>query len=179
LIVFNDTGDPIGRLTEYLDALDDHIQAVDGELHREVDNRLTLLHLHAFAGMLIAPSFAAIGRDGMTAPIWSIVRQIPGAPYSLAALMFTGAVILGIATTYRNLRWETVGLVMILAWYAILTVSFGGAVTLWLASGRPAVPGPPGFYAPFVYLHLTAVMTVHLVTLRRKMRLQRRSRRRP
>lgn len=170
MIVYNAAGDPIGRLSEYLDALDDHIHVADRQVRREQRNRLSLLHLHALAGMLIGPTFAAIGTEGMRAPIWLVVRLIPGTPYSLAALMFAGALVLGASTTVRNLRWEIIGLTMLLSWYTIIAVSFAIAIVVWVIEGRPAEAGPPSLYAPFVYAHLAAVMCVHLYTLRKMRR---------
>lgn len=172
LFAYPPRDDPIGRLADYLDAIDHNIHDAEAQVTRSEGNRLTLLHLHAAFGVVIAPTFALIGRDGMTSSIWVVIRQLPGAPYSLAVVLFAGAVILGVATTVRNLRWEITGLLMLLFWYLIIAVSFGAAVLVWLAEGSR---GPtPSFYAPFVYAHLSGVLTIHLRTLRKMLKARRR-----
>jgi hypothetical protein len=95
-------------------------------------------------------------------------------PYTLAVLMFVGAAILGVGTTMHNLRGETVGLVLLMAWYLTLSVSFAGAIAVWIAHGAPGGPARPSLYAPLLYGHLAAVMAVHLFTLRRMLRARKR-----
>lgn len=172
----NNGEDPILALAKTLDSLDVHINVVEGKAKRNESNRLTMLHLHALAAMIIGPLFGAIGHDGMRGVNWVLVRYIPGAPYSMAVVMFTGGVILAVATTRRDLRWEMVGLWMLLVWYFTLAASFAGACLIWLAGAAPVGSGRPSLYAPAVYFHLTGVMFVHLRTLR-KMARERLSRR--
>lgn len=165
--------DTIDALARTLDALDDHLRLSDATVRREQRNRLGLLHVHAAAAVVIAPLFAALGPDGMTGATWAVARLIPGAPYTLAALLMVGGVILGTATWYRRVGWELVGLWVLMSWYAIIAVSFGGAVLLWFADGRP--PQRPSFYAPAVYAHVGVILWVHRMTLVRIRRGQRRA----
>ncbi|GAA0494677.1 hypothetical protein Ade02nite_19920 [Paractinoplanes deccanensis] len=155
----------IDRLVETLDALDEHLQTSDATVKRSERNRIGLLHLHAAFAVYIGPMFALLGRDGMAGPAWLLIRRIPGAPVSLACLLFAGGVILGIATWHRAVRWEIVGLCMLLGWYVTIAVSFGGALLWWLTGGFPAGTPKPAPYTHGVYLHLGALMIVHLVTL--------------
>lgn len=157
--------DPIAALAAALDHLDTHVRVADRVAKRAEGNRLSMLHLHALAALFIGPLFAAIGREGMNTPIWVVARSFPGAPYTLGLLIFIGGLILGPATWYRVIRWEKVGLWILLTWYAIISISFGGAILLWLTTGMDTAK--PSFYAPMVYLHLTAIMGVHLLTLQR------------
>lgn len=162
--------DAIKALAGTLDALDTHIKTADATVKRSERNRLSMLHLHALAAVVIGPLFAAVGTDGMTGATWSLVRLIPGAPFTLAAVLFAGGVILGVATFRRALRWEMLGLWMLFAWYAIIALSFGGALVLWLTNGMPGGAAKPSPYAPALYSHLAVVMLVHLRTLRRMIR---------
>lgn len=159
--------DAIAALAGTLDALDTHIQTADATVKRSERNRLGLLHLHAFAAVLMAPLFAAVGKDGMAGATWTVVRLIPGTPFTLAAVLFAGGLILGVATVRRSLWWEKLGLWMLLVWYATIAVSFGGAVVMWVAHGMPGGPAKPSTYPPILYTHLTAIMAVHLRTLYR------------
>jgi hypothetical protein len=163
--------DRIDALARTLDALDEHLQVSDATVRRSEKNRLSLLHVHAVFAVAIAPLFAALGQDGMRGPSWVVIRLIPGAPYTLAALLGIGGVILGVATWYRAVVWETAALWVLMAWYALIAVSFAGAVLLWLADG--ASGQRPSFYAGVVYAHVFVILGVHqrtLVKIRRSRR---------
>lgn len=166
------TDDKIAQLAAALDDVDQHVRAVDATARRSENNRLNMLHLHAVAAALIGLLFAAIDPAVMTGTNWVVIKMIPGAPVTLGLFMFLGGMILGPATWYRHLRWEKVGLWIIMAWYATIALSFGTATLLWLSEEAPSKT-PPAFYAPMVYLHLTCVMLVHLFTLNRMTRLGR------
>lgn len=164
----DDGYNPVDRLADLIDALDDHVRAAESTVRRSEGNRIGILYVHALFAVAIGPAFAAIGKHGMAGPIWRAMRDIPGAPYSLGAVMFTGGVILTIATTLRNRAWEIIGLIMLVVWYGTVAVTFGASIALWLVGGRTGTQ--PGFYAPLVYLHFMAIMLVHCWTLRRMMR---------
>jgi hypothetical protein len=165
----SDTGrSPVDRLADLIDALDDHVRAVDQTARRSERNRIGILYVHALFAVAIGPAFAAIGKQGMHGPIWRAMRDLPGAPYSLGAVMFLGGVILTIATTLRNRPWEIVGLVLLVIWYLTVAITFAASIVLWVVGGRTGQQ--PGFYAPLVYLHFTAIMLVHCGTLRKMMR---------
>lgn len=161
--------DPIEALADTLDALDIHLNRAETVVKRSEANRLSLLHIHAAAAVVIGPLFASIGVEGMYGSSWRVVRLIPGAPYSLAAVLAVGGVILGVATWYRHKPAELVGLALLLTWYILIAVSFGLASLLWLADGSRAGPRP-SFYACMVYGHLAVIMAVHMRTLRRMRR---------
>lgn len=169
----DNTPDPLARTLHALDALDSHLQASDATVRRSESNRLSLLHVHALFAMLIAPLFALLGRDGMTGPSWTIARQIPGAPYTLAALLGIGGVILGVATWYRHVGWELVGLWVLMSWYTIIAVSFAGALLWWLADGRPDPRPSP--YPAAVYTHVCVILGIHQMTLVRIRRARRKA----
>ncbi len=159
---------PVDRLADLIDALDDHVHAAERAVRRSEGNRIGILYVHAVYALLIAPAFAAIGEEGMAGPIWAVLRLLPGAPYSLAAVMFTGGVILSVATTLRNRVWELVGLLLLMIWYAVVAGSFGTAMLVWVATGGT---GPrPAPYAPLVYSHFLTIMLVHCWTLRKMIR---------
>ncbi len=160
-------GDAIDALANTLDALDVHLRHSDATVRRSERNRLSMLHIHALAAMVVAPLFAAIGRQGMTGPTWAVIRLIPGAPFTLAVLLFGGGATLAVATAYRAVWWEMLGLWILLCWYATISVSFALALGQWLIAGMPAGPGKPSTYAPALYGHFVAIMGVHLRTLYR------------
>jgi hypothetical protein len=166
------TDDKIEALAAALDSVDRHVRIVDASAKRSEKNRLNMLHLHALAAVVIGLLFAAIEDSAMAGPNWIVIRLIPGAPETLGLFFFVGGMILGPATWYRHLKWEKVGLWMILLWYAVIAVSFAVGTLLWLTGQNPS-PRAPALYAPMVYLHLTCVMAVHLVTLNRMTRLRR------
>lgn len=157
--------DTIDALAKTLDALDEHLQSSDATARRSERNRLSLLHVHSVAAVVIAPLFAALGREGMRGPSWTVAKLIPGAPYTLALVLGVGGVLLGVATWYRRLGWELVGLWVLMGWYATIAVSFFGAVVVWLIQGQPE--GRPSFYAGAVYAHVCVILWVHRTTLTR------------
>lgn len=164
--------DKINQLAQALDSVDVHVRAVDATAKREHRNRLNMLHLHAAAAIVVGALFMTMPASSMTATNWIVINMIPGTARSLGLLLLIGGLILGPATHTRNLRWEKIGLWLILLWYATIAFSFGTAAMLYLAGAIPGAAAP-AFYAPMVYLHLTLVMVVHLLTLNRMTRLRR------
>ena len=142
-------------------------------MKRSERNRIGLLHLHAAFAVYIGILFAFLGRDGMAGTAWTLVRTIPGTPGSLAALLFVGGIILGFATWKRAVRWEMLGLCLLLSWYLTIAVSFAGALVWWMLGGFPTNTMRPAPYAHGIYLHFSAVMIVHLTTLLRIRRTRR------
>jgi hypothetical protein len=173
--VTSDGEKAIDALARTLDALDDHLRSSDATAHREQRNRLGMLHLHAVAAMYIGPLFALVGKEGMTGAAWALIRSIPGAPYSLGGLLFTGGLVLGWATWKRHVRWEMIGLCVLLTWYLIIAVSFGAGAAGWYLGGRRGDGARPAPYTHGIYLHFSAVMLVHLGTLVRIRRARRKA----
>ena len=165
-------GDAISALAVTLDALDLHLQRSDATVKRSEFNRLSMLHIHAFAAMVVGPLFMALGKQGMSGGSWSFIRRIPGSPLVLGLILFTGGLILAVATAYGAVRWEMLGLWILLVWYATLSVLFGAALFQWFFVGMPSAQGKPSTYAPALYGHFVAIMAVHLRTLYRIRRLR-------
>lgn len=162
---------PVDRLAELIDALDEHVQTAELRVRRSEGNRISILYVHAIYALLIAPAFAAIGEEGMKGQIWTVMRMVPGAPYSVALIMFLGGFILAVSTTLASREWELVGLGLLIVWYGMVSVSFAGSIIIWLAG--PELGPPPSFYAPLVYAHFLTIMLVHTYTLRRMIRASR------
>ncbi|MGX6605676.1 hypothetical protein ACWKSP_26610 [Micromonosporaceae bacterium Da 78-11] len=167
--------DAIDALANTLDALDDHLRTSDATAKRSERNRLGMLHIHAIAAMIIGPLFGVIGKQGMAGGTWATARLIPGAPFTLAVGLFAGGLILAVATWKRALRWEMLGLWILLCWYATISFTFGAAIVLWFHAGMPDGPGKPSTYAPALYAHFVAIMAIHLRTLYRIRRMRRNS----
>jgi hypothetical protein len=162
---------PVDRLADLIDALDAHVRSAEGVVRRSEGNRVSILYVHAIFALLIAPAFAAIGQAGMTGPIWSVARAIPGTPGSLAFIMFAGGLILTVGATFANRRLEMLGLGFLISWYATVSISFALSIGSWLIGDHA---GPrPGFYAPLVYAHFMTIMLVHCWTLRKMLRAAR------
>jgi hypothetical protein len=164
--------DAVGRLAVILDNLEGNARVAETTIRRSERNRIGLLHVHAFFAAYIGAWFATLDDAGLSGTAFTIVRAIPGVPISLALLLLTGGVILGAATWRRVVRWEMVGLCMLLSWYVIITVSFAGALVWWWLGYLPPGTPKPAPYAHGVYAHFGAVMIIHLVTLIRKARLR-------
>ncbi len=160
--------DPVDRLRDTIGHVERYItdmQEQGQRARRSEANRLALLAMHGIAATVIAPLFALSPLNG---PAWVITRQIPGAPWTLAALLGAGGLTLLVSVSKRALRWEIAGLVLLACWYLTMAVGFAAAIGVWLTTGRPEPR--PGLYAPMVYLHLFSVMSIHVYTLRRALR---------
>lgn len=147
--------DPHDLLADLLD----QVGGVQRRLRRTARYRSDLLWVHTAAALLIAPLMAATGQDGMTGPAWTLTRQLPGAPVSLAALIGVAGFVLGCGQILADRRVQAAGLILLAVFYAVLAVSFAGAVILW-DTGRLAPK--PALYTPVLYVHLTVIMLVHI-----------------
>lgn len=171
-VVFAGDGDPVAALGVLLDEWDVTATATAGRLHKNERNRLGLLVVHGVAALAIGPLFAA-SAPAFTGPSWELLRHLPGFPYTLAALIFTGGVVLLPSTIARRRGVEMVGLALLAAWYTTLAVGFAAPAARWTYHALPAVitgsplpaGGRPSLYAWAVYGHLAVIMAVHLATL--------------
>nr|WP_221374420.1 hypothetical protein [Actinoplanes polyasparticus] len=169
--------DAINALARTLDDLDLHLQRSDATVKRSERNRIGLLHLHALAALYIGPLFAFVGPEQLAGAAWVLIRYIPGAPESLGCLLFLGGVVLAVSTWRRSAGWEILGLCLLLTWYLTIAISFGGGLLWWLTGGFPPGTPKPAPYSHGVYLHLSSVMVIHLLTLLRIRRARRKARR--
>ncbi len=160
---------PVDALADLFDSLDAHVTTANRHARLDEGNRLTLLFGHGIFGMLVAPGFALLSMSGMTSPSFVILRQVPGAPASLAAWIGVAGAVLAVATWHRQRAAEFWALAAMAAWYLITAVSYVGAIFLWLADpGPPMWTRAPTLFAQMVYLHLAYALSSHMVTLHRK-----------
>jgi hypothetical protein len=157
--------DPVGRLAATLDALDVHLKRSDADVRRSVRYRLTLLHLHAVFAVYIGIQFTRVDRTTMAVAPWAVIRSVPGSPVSLGIVLATGGLILGMGAWLRNIPAEIAGLCLLLLWYLTIATSFGGALLWWRLGLLPAGTPQPAPYSHGIYLHLSAVMIVHIGSL--------------
>lgn len=169
--------DPVGALADMLDQIDVSVTRTHRRARLDEDTRLNMLKVHGAWAIVTALLFAANGQDGTSGPIYQFLRWLPGFPYSMAALLLVGGLILLPATIARHRPLEMVGLVMLMAWYGTIGIGFLVPVATWsahavaaLLSGLPLPPGKPGMHAPGVYNHFCNVIFVHLLALYRKQR---------
>jgi hypothetical protein len=96
------------------------------------------------------------------------MRDLPGAPLSLAAILGTGGFILGMGSIFGRRRIVIAGLAGLALWYTLVAISFSVPIFNWVFGNTPV---KPPLYPPILYLHLTIVMGVHIgVQLRRTRR---------
>ena len=157
--------DRIDALARTLDALDEHLQVSDATVKRSERNRLTILHLHALAAVYIGPLFTLVTPEGRAGAAWAVIRLVPGSTVTLGIMLFLGGLILGVATFQRAVRWEMVGLCVLLGWYVVVAVSFGLGAAGWYLGWDWVGGTRPVPYSHGVYAHLASIMLVHLGTL--------------
>lgn len=160
---------PVDALADLFDSLDSHVTTANRHARLDEGNRLTLLFGHGIFGMLVAPGFALLEKAGMQSPSFVILRQVPGAPASLAVWVGVAGAALAIATYFRHRIGEYAALGALALWYLTTFVSYAGAITLWVTE-----PGPldwahaPTTWALWVYAGYTYALGAHMRTLRRK-----------
>lgn len=171
--------DPIADLAATLAALDRHTLRSGNALRRNEHNRIGLLYVHAFAALTIAPLFVA-SKALFNGPSWSFLRLLPGFPWTFAALLLAGGLILLPSTIARIRPLEMIALTLLNTWYTMLAIGFLIPTVAWsvealpaIVAGDPLPPNQPGLYAWAVYGHLSVIMRVHLYTLWRMERERR------
>lgn len=161
--------DPTERLANLFDSMSANIRAATGRARLDESNRINLLFGHAIFGILVAPTFALLSLTGMNSPSFVVLREIPGNPWSMSAVIGFAGTVLAVATWHRARPWEYGALVAMVLWYLTVSASLLGAVVLWAAE-----PGPldwqhaPGIYPVLVYGHLAYALATHATTIRRK-----------
>ncbi len=163
--------DPIADLAATLAALDRHTLRSHNALRRNEHNRIGLLYVHAVAALTIAPLFIA-SKNLFSGPSWSFLRLLPGFPWTFAALLLAGGLMLLPSTIARIRPLEMIALTLLNTWYTMLAIGFFIPAVAWCADALPAIvggdplpAGQPGLYAWAVYGHLSVIMRVHLYTL--------------
>lgn len=170
--------DAVDVMSELVDGFQGYVKKSELGESRARDYRSNLLWVHATAAMLIAPLFASIGKQGMSGPTFDIMRLIPGAPMSVATVLGFGGFILGLGCVLRSRKLEIAGLIGLAVWYVLIAVSFGGAVVSWYIDGSPP-DRQPSLYSPVLYAHFAIIMAVHMSTLVRAYRDDRKLRETP
>ncbi len=165
--------DPVSVMTEMFDSFENFARKAGATEHNAVSYRLNLLWIHATAAILIAPLFAAIGQGGMAGPSFEFMRQIPGAPGSVALILGIGGFILGLGCVLRHKRLEIVGLIGLTCWHLLIVTTFGAAVVGWYLDGSPPTR-VPAIYAPVLYAHFAVIMVAHMINLIRAQRVDER-----
>lgn len=148
----------VDQMIAVVDDLEMYVWTTHWRDRHGVRYRLNLLWLHALAALLMAPLLSLTGRDGLTGASFAFMRTLPGAPYSLAAALGAGGLILGWGCIFRAKRTEMVGLAVLAVFYLLFAVSFAVPPIQWLCDHGPKPP----MYAPILYLHLTLIMLAHI-----------------
>lgn len=161
--------DPAGALGELLTALDRERRTQSRALNVNERNRVGLLVLHAVVALVVPPLFIFSDFAG---PTWSVIKTVPGFPYTWVLPLWIGGLILMPATFARHKNWEMVGLILIYIWYAAMGLGFAAPAVAWgvdawqaWRDGRPPPGGKPSLYAPAIYFHLAMIMRIHFATL--------------
>lgn len=164
------------QLSKLLDGIQERVHTSQRIARIDERSRLTLLFGHAIFAMLVVPGFALLSQTGMSSPSFVVLRNIPGAPYTLATWIGLAGVALAVAALYQHRLGEFWSLGALLLWYAMFSVSLIAAIAVWAA---PAIEAGgvahftahldwrhgPALYAPVVYAHLAYAMGGHMRTL--------------
>lgn len=166
----------VEQLTTLLDGIERRVTSTAKIAALDERNRITLLFGHAIFAMLVVPGFALLSRTGMRGPSFTVVRAIPGSPFTLAAWIGIAGFVLAVATIHRNRRGEFYALIALGVWYAMFSVSLMAAIAIWMSPAIEAAgfggfveqldwSRSPALYAPVVYAHLAYAMAGHVRTL--------------
>jgi hypothetical protein len=136
---FKEADQAVEQLTRLLDGIESRLNEDHRVAGLDERNRLTLLFGHAIFAMLVVPGFALLSKSGMKSPSFALIRNIPGAPFTLAAWIGLAGFALAVATIHRNRTGE---------FSRHLDWEHG-----------------PAIYAPIVYAHLAYAMGGHIYTL--------------
>jgi hypothetical protein len=160
--------DPIEFMTEIMDGFSEYVLRTEEAVTEGRRYRLNLLWVHSLYALLMGPAFMALGAQGMAAPQWVLIRQIPGAPVTIGMLLIVGGFVLGVGCINKDRHVESIGLIFLSAFYLLLCVGFTWGLGAWMFG---YTHGPkPAPYAPILYAHLTTIMAIHFWTLRKMLR---------
>lgn len=167
----------LGELISLVRDTDRAARVAERDARRSEKNRVGMLYIHSMAAISIAPLFAVANID---TPAFTVMRMVPGAPYSTAALLGVGGIVLGMSAAGAHRRAAFTGLTLLALWYATMALTFAASAGTWTLAQHPEsltqalaflvgdTPGKPSVYAVPLYAHLSAVMVRHMVTLRGK-----------
>ncbi len=157
--------DPTERLLELVEGFQAFVNRSLRVEVRSVRYRLNLLWVHAASALLMAPLFAAIGRQGMFGPSFHYLRELPAMPGLLSAPLGLGGLVLGLGLVFGSRRAQIIGLSGLLTFYLGMAIGFAAASVRWAVNPAAPTAPPPAFYAPVLYLHMGVIMIVHTSTL--------------
>ena len=126
---------------------------------RSTRGRLSLLHIHAVTGVLVGAGMIANGPEGIASPAFAGIRWIPGAPFSVGAVLVVLGVVLGVATWRRAVRTEMAAAFGIVVWYLMFATSFVGAMVSWQMNPHGQKPSWQGMFS---YYGWAALLIAHL-----------------
>ena len=129
---------------------------------RTTRNRLSLLHIHAATAVLVGGAVVLNGPEGIATPAYAGVRLIPGAPATVGAMLIIFGIVLGIATWFREIRWEMVAVVGMVGWYLLWATSFAYAVIAWQID---PVGVKPSYQGMFAYYGWAGLLIAHFRVL--------------
>lgn len=170
-------GQLLGELIALVRDTDNAARTAQREARRNEKNRVGMLYIHSLSAIVIAPLFAITNLD---TPAFAVMRSVPGTPYSTAALLGIGGMVLGFSAAGANRRAAFTGLALLACWYATMAVTFAASAAVWTYEQNPAslseafaflagdTRGKPSVYAVPLYAHLSAIMVRHMITLRGK-----------
>lgn len=150
-------------MAQILDGFTEYVQRADSQIKGGKRYRLSLLWVHSFAALIMAPAFNALGEDGMVGGTWFYLRLLPGMPTTLALILAIGGLVLGIGCVLRHRTWEAVGVSFLALFYVTMAIGFGLSVLAYYTGDLPGTK--PATYAPILYFHITIIMIVHFGTL--------------
>lgn len=149
-----------------LDNLRHHLASVGRDLtdlsehqRRATRSRLSLLHIHAVTGIAVGSGVIANGPEGIGSPAYAIIRMVPGAPFTVGAILVILGLVLAVATWRRDVAVEMVAAGGIVIWYLMFATSFVGAMISWQLDPQGQKPSWQGMFS---YYGWAALLIAHL-----------------
>lgn len=154
---------------EIVDEFADIMHGADKTVWRFVHYRHELLWVHGIASMLMAWALAGTGKGALRGPSFILIRMIPGAPGSLAVMLGLGGFLICVGLIFEIFAVKRVGLLMLGLFYLTIALSLSVPIFLW-ATGQ--LPMKPVLYPPILYLHMAAIIAVHIGLTFRRVKLR-------
>jgi len=155
-----------GELQHDLDNLRHSLASVGRDLtdltehqRRSTTGRLSLLHIHAITAVLVGGAVIANGPAGIATPAYAGIRIVPGAPFTVGAVLVILGLVLGVATWRRHVQTEMVAAAGIVIWYLMFATSFAGAMIAWQINPDGQKPSWQGMFS---YYGWAALLIAHL-----------------
>ena len=119
-------------------SLPNPVQAVERQARPANWLSATITYALSFGGVVQAALILAGGEPRWSGPSYTLLRNIPGAPTTIALALLVFAVMTGVGMRH-NFALKTLGLFGVASWYAVFTAAFAWT---WTIEPRAGSTGP-------------------------------------